>query len=105
MKTENPAGLSDLAIATLAKAGINPLGYVRVNELKPKLGVPHAVSTTWKLVAAGEFPAPLRLGGITCWLVADVVAWLERQASTAATGDGRGARLTAARQAKCSPKA
>lgn len=107
MNTDNPSGLSDQALATLAKAGINPLGYVVVRDLKPRLGVPFGVSTIWKKCAANppEFPLPVRIGGITCWKVADVARWLEEQGQAAPGADTRGGKLTAARQKKRRQKA
>lgn len=79
---------------------INPAGFARVSELRP-LGVPYAVSTIWQKVARNEFPAPVKIGHITAWKIADVLAWLEEQAKPAPTEtESRGAKLTAVRLAK-----
>jgi predicted DNA-binding transcriptional regulator AlpA len=80
---------------------INPSGFVRATGLR-SLGVPYAVSTVWAKVAKGEFPAPVKLGPtVTAWKIADVLAWLDEQAIKHDVVDNnRGARLTAARQAK-----
>lgn len=79
---------------------INPSGFARVSELR-SLGVPFAVSTTWQKVSKKQFPAPVKIGHITVWKVADVLAWLDEQAKPAPTDiESRGAKLTAARLAK-----
>jgi prophage regulatory protein len=45
-------------------------------------------STLWRMVARGEFPAPLKLGAnITAWRVGEVRAWLAAQ-GTQLTGNG-----------------
>ena len=37
------------------------------------------VSTLDRWVAKGTFPKPLRIGGVSCWRVRDVRAWLNAQ--------------------------
>lgn len=82
------------------KALINPSGFVRVSELRA-LGVPFAISTIWAKTARSEFPVPIKIGTVTAWKIADVLAWLDEQAAKHDAADNnRGARLTAARQAK-----
>ncbi|MEF8715051.1 MAG: hypothetical protein V5B39_16150 [Accumulibacter sp.] len=103
MKNDNPFGLSDQAVSMLARAGINPFGMLRVNELKPRLGVPYGISTIWKKCAETPpaFPLPCREPGLTAWRVGDVMAWLEKKGITdPAVTYTRGERLTAARQKK-----
>ncbi len=82
------------------QALINPSGFARVSELR-SLGVPYAPSTIWLKTRLKQFPAPIRIGpNCTAWKIADILAWLEEQATTApAEGDNQGARLTAARLA------
>ena len=83
------------------QALINPSGFARVSELRA-LGVPFAVSTIWQKAKQKEFPAPVKIGpNCTAWKIADVLAWLEEQATAApAADDSQGARLTAVRLAK-----
>lgn len=79
---------------------INPSGFARVSELR-SLGVPFAVSTIWQKVSKKQFPDPVKIGHVTVWKVADVLAWLDEQAKPAPTDtESRGAKLTAARLAK-----
>jgi len=79
---------------------INPAGFARVSELR-SLGVPFAVSTIWQKVSKRQFPDPVRIGHVTVWKIADVLAWLEEQAKPAPTEtESRGAKLTAVRLAK-----
>lgn len=79
---------------------INPAGFARVSELR-SLGVPFAVSTIWQKVSKKQFPAPVKIGHVTVWKIADVLAWLEEQAKPAPTEtESRGAKLTAVRLAK-----
>ena len=79
---------------------INPSGFARVSELR-SLGVPFAVSTIWQKVAKKQFPDPVKIGHITVWKIADVLAWMEEQANPApANSESRGAKLTASRLAK-----
>ena len=79
---------------------INPAGFARVSELR-SLGVPFAVSTIWQKVSKKQFPAPVKIGHVTVWKIADVLAWLEEQAKPAPTEtESRGAKLTALRLAK-----
>ncbi len=56
--------------------------FLRVSQLastanKPGY-LPMSRASIWRRVAAGEFPAPVKLGKrITAWAVADVDAWLQ----------------------------
>lgn len=55
-------------------------GYVRQSQLIPA-PVPFSSATLWRKVAAGKFPAPIKLSSrVTAWRVADVRAWLDAQA-------------------------
>ena len=39
--------------------------------------LPFSAPTLWRMVAAGNFPAPIKLSaGVTAWRVADIRAWL-----------------------------
>lgn len=79
---------------------INPSGFARVSELR-SLGVPFAVSTIWQKVSKNQFPAPVKIGHVAAWKIADVLAWLDEQGQTSPTeNESRGAKLTAARLAK-----
>lgn len=49
--------------------------------------VPLGASTMWRMIAAGEFPKPIRLTPRTvAWRASDVRAWIEARA-IAAGGD------------------
>jgi predicted DNA-binding transcriptional regulator AlpA len=40
--------------------------------------IPFSPATLWRKVAAGEFPAPVKLSaGVTAWRVEEVRAWME----------------------------
>ena len=39
--------------------------------------VPLSKGTLYKMMARGEFPRPVRLGGIAVWRTVDVEAWLD----------------------------
>lgn len=55
-------------------------GYVRQAQLIPA-PVPFSSATLWRKVAAGEFPAPVKLSArVTAWRVGEVRAWLEAHA-------------------------
>lgn len=42
--------------------------------------VPYSASSIWRLVAKGNFPAPVKLtSGRTVWDLSDVEAWIEAQ--------------------------
>lgn len=62
-------------------------GYVRQRQLvrdpkrpeEPAL-LPFGPATLWRKVAAGTFPAPIKLSvRVTAWRVGDVRAWLQVQ--------------------------
>ena len=49
--------------------------------------VPFSVSTLWRKVRQGEFPAPVRVSSqVTAWRVGDVRVWLRDPAQYAVTG-------------------
>lgn len=48
---------------------------VRPRQLKAAIGLSR--QTVYRLIAAGKFPAPIRLSpGCTGWLLSDIAAWL-----------------------------
>lgn len=58
-------------------------GFVRQSQLVGKKGapgiIPFSPATLWRKVAAGQFPAPVKLSaGVTAWRVEEVRAWLDR---------------------------
>ncbi len=69
-------------------SGIPKTGFVRLSQIarnpkKPETPAPIPVSpvTIWRWVAAGTFPAPIKLSGnVTAWRAEDVRAWLDQQA-------------------------
>ncbi|WP_442782289.1 helix-turn-helix transcriptional regulator [Collimonas fungivorans] len=53
--------------------------YIRQKQLIPGI-VPISAATLWRWVAAGKFPAPIKLGErVTAWLSVDVQRWLDAQ--------------------------
>ncbi|MCS0589330.1 helix-turn-helix transcriptional regulator [Massilia norwichensis] len=61
---------------------LHETGYVRQSQLVGKKGapgiIPFSPATLWRKVAAGQFPAPVKLSaGVTAWRVEDVRAWLD----------------------------
>jgi prophage regulatory protein len=71
MSTHNAAPTFDTLPST---------GYVRIAQLIPA-PVPFSNATLWRKVAAGKFPAPVKLSArVTAWRVADVRAWLDAHA-------------------------
>ncbi len=70
-------------------SGIPKVGFVRLSQLarnpkKPDQPAPVPVSsvTIWRWVAAGKFPAPVKLSGnVTAWRAEEVRAWLDQQAA------------------------
>jgi predicted DNA-binding transcriptional regulator AlpA len=60
---------------------LHETGYVRQSQLVGKKGspgiIPFSPATLWRKVAAGQFPAPVKLSaGVTAWRVEEVRAWL-----------------------------
>ena len=56
-------------------------GFLRQRDILDHL-VPVSASTLWRWVAAGRFPAPLKLSErVTAWRCEDVRAWLAQQAA------------------------
>ncbi len=54
-------------------------GFVRQRQILEV--IPISAATLWRRVAAGTFPAPLKLSDrITAWRVEDVRGWIESQA-------------------------
>lgn len=90
------------SLHAMQPAFINPAGYVVIKDLRGVFGVPLAESTIWQKVSRGEFPAPVKVCGVTAFRIGDVLDWLEAQGKTdpPAPAESRGQRLTAARLAK-----
>ena len=52
-----------------------PLSFA---ELKTTKGIPFSRQHVYRLVSAGEFPAPIKLGAMTnAWLEHEIDAWLD----------------------------
>lgn len=65
--------------------------YFRMRELATAQGraghLPVSPATIWRWVAAGEFPAPVKLsGGVTAWPAEAIKAWERERAESAARG-------------------
>lgn len=41
-------------------------------ELHPEKGIPHSRVHLWRLVRAGKFPAPLKVGSRNCWVESEI---------------------------------
>lgn len=55
---------------------------VTKNELTNEMGVPYSHVHIWRLVKAGQFPAPLKLGPRkVAWLRSEVEEWIEQKAA------------------------
>ena len=55
-------------------------GYVRQSQLIPSI-FPFSSATLWRMVKAGTFPKPVKLGPrITAWRVEDIRELLQREA-------------------------
>lgn len=61
-----------------------PARYLRASDLcgrtKPRTPglLPFSPNTLWRMVRAGNFPAPIKLGpNITAWSAASVQAWID----------------------------
>lgn len=56
-------------------------GFLRQSQILGTI-VPVGSSTLWRWVAAGTFPAPVKLSErVTAWRSADVQAWVDAQRS------------------------
>lgn len=52
-------------------------GFLRQGQLIPAI-LPFSSPTLWRMVKAGTFPAPVKLGPrMTAWRIEDVRAWME----------------------------
>lgn len=61
-----------------ALTGLPEFGYVRQAQLVPAI-FPFSAATLWRMVAAGTFPKPVKLGPrITAWRVEDIRAFQDR---------------------------
>jgi prophage regulatory protein len=57
-----------------------PDAFVRQAQLIPKR-LPFSAATLWRMVAAGDFPQPVKLGPrITAWRLRDVERWIATRA-------------------------
>ena len=64
--------------------GLADAAFVRQARLIPDV-VPFSSATLWRMVAAGKFPAPVKLSErVTAWRVGDVREWLQTHAITGA---------------------
>ena len=64
-------------------------GYAREAQLvqgknNPSSPLPFSSATLWRLVAAKDFPAPVKLGSrVTAWKIGAVRAWMAQQEAQA----------------------
>ncbi len=51
--------------------------------VKPRPGrdgmLPFKAATVWRKVRMGDFPAPVRIGGVTAWRAEEVETWISNQ--------------------------
>lgn len=57
------------------QAGANSPKLLKVAEVAYIVSI--STRTLWRLVSAGKFPQPMRIGGSTRWRAADVEHWIE----------------------------
>jgi len=55
---------------------------LRLRDVQARVGQP-SKSTVYQWVQDGKFPPPLKLNGISVWLLSDVDAWLRQQVRSA----------------------
>jgi prophage regulatory protein len=48
---------------------------LRLPEVKARVGAGR--STIYRMVAAGTFPAPFKLGSTTAWKASEIAAWID----------------------------
>ena len=64
----------------LPDEGLIRLAQLVASPKNPAAPVPISASSLWRMVKAGTFPAPLKLGAkTTCWRVRDIRQWLAAQ--------------------------
>jgi prophage regulatory protein len=49
--------------------------YKRLREI----GVSHGKVQIWRLVKAGKFPAPIKIGARSAWIASEIDAWIAAQ--------------------------
>ena len=65
---------------------LSEIGMSRTNDLLPHL--PFKRTTLRKLINEGKFPAPKKIGCMTCFKNAEVLQWLREQGNQAADSGG-----------------
>lgn len=66
----------------MTQTKLTPDSYLRERELRSHVPLSH--STLWREVAAGRFPAPIKLTErATAWKWGDVLVWLEERRGAA----------------------
>lgn len=61
---------------------------IRLPEVKATVGL--STATIYRLIRAGDFPAPIKLGkNSSGWIAADVQAWIMRRAGREAANDSQ----------------
>lgn len=52
--------------------------YIRPSQLVKERFVPFSAPTLWRKVRDGNFPQPVRIGGVTAWPLSVIRAWQEQ---------------------------
>jgi prophage regulatory protein len=59
------------------------LGYIDMKLIREtellKNFIPVSRTTLWRMVKAGQFPAPIKLRGATAWKELEIKVWLDNQ--------------------------
>lgn len=72
--------------------------------VRPRPGLrgllPFSAPTLWRLIAAGKFPPPTKIGAIAAWQKAAVHGWIAAQLEPQPAGDAYGAKQAATKSAR-----
>ena len=64
-----------------------PVRFLRLSEVRNR--VPYSRATIYRLITAGQFPRPYRLGArAVAWLESEVDAWISARVEAAQTQQG-----------------
>jgi excisionase family DNA binding protein len=60
-------------------SSVQPPLLMKADEVARLVAI--STRTLWRLVGAGQFPSPIRVGGSTRWRLADVQGWVSARHS------------------------
>ena len=55
------------------------LRILRITDVVERVGLSR--STVYLLIKLKAFPAPVKIGGCSCWLICDIENWIEKKFS------------------------